>query len=303
MKLTLTHYAKAIIACGLLLAVIAWVECGYSWKNTLSNWSQVEPSTLSLAIALVCLSHFLRASRLYFAYNKFAYNKEDEVNFKRTLGVSFVHNTLSYLFPMRLGEIALPALSKLQLQVDLKYSTATLILIRLFDAHVLLLLLCFFAGSLWLGDSAFWLPLFLIILLPLVMHLFKKISAKIPKLRFAYPLYSHTKTWLRLYCYTVFIWTIKLYALAVLAAKLGGISIGHAWVATIIADGSALSPVTGIANAGTFEVAFTLPLTPLGYNTGKLVKAAVNLHLFILVINIFVGSFGALLLDKRVYND
>lgn len=298
MKLTFVHTIKAAIACTLMLAVVAWVEYSYGWATTLASWSEVNWAVLISAVLLVCISHVLRACRIFFAYRS-----KNNIRFKPTLGVSLIHNTVSYLLPMRLGEIALPALSKHQLKVDLKYSTATLFLIRIFDAHVLLMLLSFFAGSLWLGKNAYWLPVGLLLALPITMQLLKALSQKVEKLKFAVPLYAQTYTWATLYCLTISIWVVKLYALALLSSLLGNIDIGHAWIASILADGSALSPVTGIANAGTFELAFVLPLTPLGYNTQQLVQAAVNLHIFILVINLCAGSFGTLLLDKRASND
>ncbi|WNO11208.1 lysylphosphatidylglycerol synthase transmembrane domain-containing protein [Teredinibacter sp. KSP-S5-2] len=285
---------KSIFALAVLAAVIVWVELEYTWQATLVAWSKLGLIATLLAICLVLTSHLLRVARIYFAYNR-----RGQVAFKRVMAVSLVHNTVSYLLPMRLGEAALPTLSKYQLDVELRYSLATLLLIRLFDAHVLLLLLSFFAGSIWLGKHAVWGPIVLILALPTVMTLMKTAGDRLPKLSFAQPLYANTSSWVSLYAITLAIWLVKLFALAYVASILGDLPIDHAWLATIIADGSALSPITGIANSGTFEFAFALPLVPLGYEMETLVKAAVNLHIFIFFINMAAGAFGAMFLQRK----
>jgi len=270
------------------------VQHAYGWRVTLAIWQHVPLATIAMATVLVFASHFARVARVHYAYSR-----KQAVSFRRTLAVSLVHNTVSFLLPMRLGEIALPALSRHQLNIDLRYSTATLILLRLFDAHVLLCLLTFFAGSMWLGRFALAAPLVLLLALPMAMAALQLAATRIPKLAFTQELLAQKTTWFSLYAYTALIWVIKLFALAYLAASLGKLPIDHAWIATIIADGSALSPITGFANAGTFELAFALPLLPLGYTSEALIKTAVNVHLFIFVINIGIGILGFVLLDTK----
>ncbi|WP_188151429.1 lysylphosphatidylglycerol synthase transmembrane domain-containing protein [Teredinibacter waterburyi] len=295
----LTLILKATFALLMLAALIWWVQSNYGWLELLSAWNQVPLATIGLAALLVIGSHFLRVLRVYRAYSYHTC-----VDFRLTSSVSLVHNTVSFLLPMRLGEIALPALSKHQLGIELRYSSATLVLLRLFDAHMLALLLLFFTGSLWLstyglGQYAIIIPLSLITALPFCIHLLKWGCSRSEKLRFLLPLIQTPQSWLTLYALTMALWLIKLLALALVAAALGHIAIDHAWIATIIADGSALSPLTGFANAGTFELAFAAPLLPLGYELNHLVKVAVNLHLFIFVINIAVGIFGFIGLNPR----
>ncbi|TVZ39423.1 uncharacterized membrane protein YbhN (UPF0104 family) [Alteromonadaceae bacterium 2753L.S.0a.02] len=285
---------KAAFALAMLLALIVWVETQYGWASTLANWSKISVWQVVLLAIGVFSSHLLRVSRVFAAYTF-----KQPVSFKSVSAVSFLHNTISFLLPMRLGELALPALGKHQLAIDYRYSAAVLLLLRLFDAHVLLCLLVFFAGTAWLKYYAWIAPLVLLAGLPLGVHVLKIMSAQITKLAFATPLVSDTRRWLTLYGYTVAIWVVKLFSLAMLASVLGGIPLNHAWLATILADGSALSPVTGFANAGTFELAFALPLKPLGYAMESMVQIAVNVHIFIFVTNIAVGIVGFLLLQNK----
>jgi len=285
---------KIAIASGMAIALLVWVQLSYGWVETLAAWKSVSAVSALAAAVLVMLSHFLRALRVHWAYAQITV-----LPLKKVTAVSLLHNTVSFLLPMRLGELALPVLSRHQLNVDLKYSTATLLLLRIFDAHVLLCLLCFFAGSLFLGRFALMVPVLLVLALPLFVLLVRTLGSRIIKLAFAAPLVKQHRSWLLLYGCSVMIWSIKLFALALLAAALGKLPIDHAWIATIIADGSALSPITGFANAGTFEAAFTLPLLPLGYAAEPLIKTAVNVHLFIFIINIGAGIVGFMLLGSR----
>ncbi|SMF31747.1 Lysylphosphatidylglycerol synthase TM region [Alteromonadaceae bacterium Bs31] len=286
--------AKITFAAAMVLGLIVWVQLSYGWRETLSEWAK--PSILSIALAslFILLSHMLRVTRIYFAYTRV-----QALSFKSCTAVSLVHNTVSFLLPMRLGELALPALSRHQLDIEYKYSAASLVLLRLFDAHVLLSLLLFFAGGLFMGEYALIAPLLLLAALPVFMVILQQLGGRVKKLQFAAPLFKNHRTWLSLYAFTVAIWFIKLLALATLASSLGDLPIDHAWIATIIADGSALSPLTGFANAGTFELAFTLPLLPLGYTAEPLIKTAVNVHLFIFITNICIGIFGFTLLQSK----
>lgn len=285
---------KVVFASAMVLALAIWVQKEFGWIETLAVWQNIPFSIIATSAGFVIVSHLARVTRVHYAYNRL-----QPTAFKRTIGVSLVHNTVSFLLPMRLGELALPALSKHQLAIDIKYATATLLLIRLFDAHVLLCLLLLFAGNLWFGDYALVVPLVLIAALPLCMRLLQMAGYRFSRLSFATSLFQKNTSWMILYGYTLIIWVIKMFALALLASSLGHLPIDHAWIATIIADGSALSPITGFANAGTFELAFALPLLPLGYTIEPLVKTAVNVHLFIFVINICVGIAGFLLLDSK----
>lgn len=285
---------KILVATSFFAALVYWVENQFGWAQTLAEWKNLNIGIVLFAAILVIISHILRVLRVYYAYRQ-----TQKVTLRKVTSVSFVHNTLSYLLPMRLGEAALPALSQHQLDISLKYSSATLVLIRLFDAHMLLLLLSFFTGQIWLGHYALWLPLILILTLPIGMRLLTKVAQKVSKLEFALPLIVKTRSWAVLYGFTMGIWVTKLAGLALLVSLLGHILIDHAWIATIIAEGSAASPITGFANAGTFELAFSLPLVPLGYDIAELVKTGVNLHIFISIINIAIGIVGFALLESK----
>ncbi len=282
---------KSIVAFSFLLGLLLWVNTHLDWKEILSAWSKVEAIHLAGATTLVAFSHWIRALRVHLAYRR-----AHKLDFISVTAVSFVHNTVSFLLPMRLGEAALPLLSKTRLQVPLAYSTASLLLLRIFDAHWLLLLLAIFASASLLNESAMLFILILLASVPVVVWLMAIAANKHQRFKSIRPLVSDALAPIMLYLITGLIWGTKLAALAYLASTLGDLRLDHAWVATIIADASALSPITGFANAGTFEAAFALPLMPLGHDGTTLVKTALNLHLFILITNVAIGAIGMLLL-------
>lgn len=282
---------KVIIAVILFIGLIYGVEQYIGWFLVLSDWSQLNLTAIISMTMLIFLSHLLRIVRVHFAYNL-----THKVAFIDVSAISLLHNTLSFLLPMRIGEAALPVLSRKQLNINIGYATATLFVIRLFDLHVLLMLLLSFASSLFLEKYVQWVSLIFLLALPLGVAILKHLTAKFKLLASAQGLLTPYSVWLKIYIFTLAIWGVKLSALAFLAQQLGHLTFDHAWIATIMADGSALSPVTGVANAGTFEAAFSLPLLPLGYHASELLRIAVNVHLFVFVTNLIAGMIGFMLL-------
>ncbi len=282
---------KSTIAGALLVVLVAWVHFDLGWQKVLDNWTNVSLPILLLICIAILISHGLRVVRVYLAYRK-----KFDVKLFDVAGVSLVHNTVSFLLPMRLGEAALPLLSKNQLQVDLKYSISALVLLRVFDAHVLLMLILCFGSNAYLEDQAKTVSWVLALSTPIVAVGIIKWLRKQIKFAPIAPLVSSFRSLIILYLNTGLVWLVKIGALALLAQQLGITNVSHAWIATIIADASALSPITGFANAGTFEAAFVLPLIPLGYGKEELLSIALNVHILILLTNIVAGAFGAMLL-------
>lgn len=293
MPRTLTISIKLVLAIGLLAALIFWVHTHYDWGQILRAWTTVPLTQIALVCALVGLSHFLRVLRIHQAY---ALHKQ--LQLRDVAAVSLVHNTISFLLPMRLGELALPILSRARLKVSYQYSASSLLLVRLFDAHVLLILVLFVGGGLWFDALGWILSVSFLLLSPIGIVALRWLAKKHSKLDDLSQLLSKLRPVAVIYVLSVAIWLIKIAALAWLVLSLGGLSIDHAWLGTIIADASALSPITGLANAGTFEAAFTLPLLALGYETDSLVSTALNLHLFVLVTNVLAGLCGWLLFKR-----
>ncbi|MFT7560906.1 MAG: uncharacterized membrane protein YbhN (UPF0104 family) [Flavobacteriales bacterium] len=283
--------SKIVIASGLMLGLFLWLDSHYDWNELLTRWNSVDKTLIAICVALVCLSHFLRAYRIYYSYSA-----NEKVRLLDVCAVSLSHNTLSSLLPMKLGELALPILSKHKLNIGLGKSAVTLLLIRLLDAHVLMVFVLFFAANIWLDSYGLILSIGFLLLTPAMVPIARRLTTLHPKLEPLGDIFANIKLLLMLYIQSILIWSVKLTAFALIALSLGNLAIDHAWLATIIADASALSPITGFANTGTYEVAFVAPLLPLGYSSDELVKIALNLHIFVFITNLLAGASGALLL-------
>ncbi len=282
---------KSLVAFGFIAGLLWWADAHIEWADMWSAWQRLSVSALLGATAMVLFSHGMRVIRVHFAYAQ-----QYQLGRLDVAGVSLVHNTISFLLPMRLGEAALPILSRTRLNVGISYSSATLLMLRVFDAHWLLVLLLIFASQSYLGQSAALISWALVLSMPLVLWALRRWLMQSARFSTIKALVRRPRTLIILYVQTGMIWGVKLAALAYLASVLGLLPLDHAWIATIIADASALSPVTGFANAGTFEAAFSLPLLPLNYDASSLVETALNVHIFILVTNIAAGLVGAIML-------
>jgi hypothetical protein len=71
----------------------------------------------------------------------------------------------------------------------------------------------------------------------------------------------------------------------------------RAVLGTIGAELSSVLPIHGIAGSGTYELAMAAVLMPLGLDLPTVLKAAVNLHLYLLGASLLFG-LGALLLPR-----
>ena len=291
-------HMRVIVACVLFIGLIYGVELHVGWSLVLSDWNQLNLTAIISITMLIFLSHLLRIVRIHFTYNL-----THKVRFIDVSAVSLLHNTLSFLLPMRIGEAALPLLSRKQLNINIGYATATLFVVRLCDLHVLLMLLLFFTSSLFLEKNLQWVSVICLLALPFGVAIVRYLSTQLKFLAPVQLLLTSYFVWLKIYIFTLAIWGVKLSALAFLAQQFGILALDHAWIATIMADGSALSPITGIANTGTFEAAFSLPLLSFGYHINELLRIAVNVHIFIFVTNLISGIIGfALLRHTKTIN-
>jgi len=215
-------------------------------------------------------------------------------------GIALVHNSLNFWLPMRLGEVALPILSKTSLNVGYVDSLLTLAYIRQMDVYVLLLLVFYFGGDSVLQGYYYWVVLVCLAGLPLLVFSIRYWSPRLRLVRRIQAITGSGAVPLAAYLVTLSVWLAKLGALSYLALELSDIRFDHAWVAIILADATSISPVTGLANAGTFEAGFVLPLGLLGYGVAETLSVAVAIHIVLGLVSLAVGILGWLLLDKNV---
>jgi len=285
------------LAAGVLITavLIVWVQLTVGWHSVLELFARITPADLALVAAGIVFSHVLRAVRLIICYRARSTNVLD------TAAIGFVHNCLNFLLPMRLGELALPLLSKSNLGVRFRDSTVTLVFIRLLDIHVLLVLVMFFAGGALIDGYFFWLSIACLAGLPLALLTQRYWTSRLPLLRDLPDITGSPRYWVTNYILTTAVWLAKLGALSYLALQLSTIELEHAWVAITLADASSISPITGLANAGTFEAAFVVPLWLLGYDHEMTLSVAVTLHMVLGLVSLAMGSLGfAMMLVRRM---
>ena len=101
----------------------------------------------------------------------------------------------------------------------------------------------------------------------------------------------------RLWGWTALSWTCKLLAYPAVVLHFSDIDLGRAVLGTLGAELSSVLPVHGVAGAGTYELAMSAVLLPLGLDVATILKAAVNLHLYLLGASLLL-ALGALLLPR-----
>lgn len=289
-------YIKLAAGIAITALLVFWVHATVGWGSIVDMAGQITLVDWLLVVAAIVFSHLLRALRLIICYRARRTNPLD------TAAIGFVHNCLNFLLPMRLGELALPILSKSNLGVRFRDSTVALVFIRLLDLHVLLVLVVYFVGGTLIEGRFLWLAVACLVAVPIALLTQRIWAPKLPLFPDLQEITGTPRYWLTNYLLTTLVWLTKLGALSYLALRLSDIELNHAWVAITLADASSISPITGLANAGTFEAAFVLPLWLLGYDHATTLSVAVTLHMVLGLVSLLMGSVGfAIMFFKRLH--
>ncbi len=275
------------LATVIFVALLGWVEYDLGWGNVFQQWQQVSPQQLLLLTLLTLISYVLRAWRIFIIFGQ-----PQQHRFRDYLRISLLHNALNNFLPMRLGEASFPLLMKHHYQQSIVSSSIALLWIRLMDLHWLLLLLggilCTYAQFLGAGliIALIASPLFL----PPILTLGKqtlphKQQQKIENLLASTPELLPLSP--RLYGLTMLIWSVKLAALAFILIIFLPIPFTQALLGVITADLSSVLPIHGLAGSGTYEAAMLAALLPFGIDQSLILMAAVNVHIYLLLVTLF----------------
>ncbi|WP_016954046.1 lysylphosphatidylglycerol synthase transmembrane domain-containing protein [Catenovulum agarivorans] len=275
-----------IIATSIFIAVIYGIELYIGWKSVFAQWQNVSPSQLVLLTLVTFASYWLRAWRVYCYFGQ-----KTQHPFSPYIRINLLHNALNNFLPMRLGEASFPLFMKQSFAFPLLKSTAGLLVIRLMDLHWLLVLLVVIASQ-QISQHALWL-LIPLILVPLMLpncwdYLHKVAPEKIKQKLIQITEHAELtpKFLARIYLLTVLIWLVKLSALCLILQFFIPLPSAQALFAVISADLSSILPIHGIAGSGTFEAAILAALLPLGINQQQVLSAAINLHIYVLVVTL-----------------
>lgn len=290
-----------LVGVALLVGLVVGVEALVGWGPLLAPWRDLSPGELLLLFLFTTASYVLRAVRVY-DYSHQLLRGE----FPATLRLTLLHNGLNNFLPMRLGELAYPLLMKRYFGQAYHASGMTLVWIRLLDLHFLGFLALVFLH--YLDGRWVWL-----LLLPPWMAL-------VPGLYWGHDrLHRRSRAWdgrlgrllgqvlghvpdsagqfFRIWIWTALSWICKFLAYTAVVLHFSDLDLGRAVLGTLGAELSSVLPVHGVAGAGTYELAMSAVLLPLGLDLASILKAAVNLHLYLLGSSLLLG-LGALLLPR-----
>jgi uncharacterized membrane protein YbhN (UPF0104 family) len=283
-----------------------WIlEVFWGWNQLLAPWLSISYVTVLAAVALLALTYFIRAWRIY------DYFRADiDGKYLLTLKLTLLHNVLNNLLPARSGEVSFPVLMKRYFQVSLTRSTATLLWLRFMDLHTVILLgagALYFATATypwWLAAMAVWM------VLPLAAYLaHAKMAGVVPRIR--NPKWQAVATKLisglpnslvelsRAWLWTLVSWSIKIVAMAWILKQFASMSTAQAWVGSVAGDLSSVLPFHAPAGIGTYEAAALGGLAAVGINTDSAMQAAVNLHIMILLSSLLGGALALLIKDAN----
>jgi uncharacterized membrane protein YbhN (UPF0104 family) len=299
-------WGRWLIGSFMLAGLVAWVHWSVGWGPLLAPWLSFPPERLLFLFLMTSLSYLLRAVRIY-DYSRHLLHGL----FPATLRLSLIHNTLNNFLPMRLGELAYPVLMRRYFGQGLTASGVTLLWIRALDLHLLgLLALLFLAQA---HPDPLWAPLIVawIALVPAAywgharlqgwsedrtgrLHgLLRRLLGHVPASGWGF---------FRVWVWTALSWGCKFIAYTAVVLHFVNIETWRAVLGTIGAELSSVLPVHGIAGSGSYEIAMAAVLVPLGLDMATVLKAAVNLHLYLLGASLLLG-LGALLLPRPAPSD
>ncbi len=297
-----------LLGFALLAGLLAWVQETVGWTQLLAPWRSFPPVPLILLLLMTALSYLLRAVRIYDYSHGLLKGA-----FAATLRLSVLHNSLNNFLPMRLGELAYPLLMKRYFGQDYTASGVTLLWIRVLDLHFLLFLGLLFIGR--MGENTgeyrvwFWLALPWMLLIPLAYWghglLRRRMAGRSGRLsdvlnRLLGHVPGNGWRFARIWLWTALSWMFKFTAFSAVVLHFADIGPWRAVIGTIGAELSSVLPIHGVAGAGSYELAMAAALLPLGLDMPSVLKAAVNLHLYLLGANLLLG-LGALLLPRPKY--
>ena len=286
-----------VIGVGLLAGLVALTHYSVGWETLLTPWREISPVVLGGAFSLVLGSYALRTVRVHDYFHPTTSGR-----FLRTFRLVLLHNLFNNLLPMRSGEASFPILMARDFRVPFSRSIPGLLYLRVLDLHFVLLLGAVVLA--WERGALAWILALLLAPIPYGIFRAKEwLGARLAgaggrlvtvgrEALLGLPGTSTLfwKTWL----WTGVNWTVKLMVFAWILRAFTPMPFSHALLGSTTGELSSVLPFHGIAGAGTYEAGVLASLVPLGVELEAALKAAVNLHLFVLGASILAGAMAAL---------
>lgn len=281
----------------LLVGLVALVQYAVGWGALLAPWKEIQPRFLAGSLVLVLGSYVIRAIRIHEYFRPATRGR-----FPRSFRLVLVHNLFNTLLPMRSGEASFPLLMSREFQVPFSRSIPGLVYLRVLDLHFVLSL--GIAVLLWDRGTLGW--LFALLLAPIPYGIFRiqkglRVRLAAGRGRIARlgvetlrGLPASAGLFWKIWLWTVVNWTVKLMVFAWVLRAFAPMPFSFALLASTTGEMSSVLPLHGIAGAGTYEAGVMAGLVPLGVDMEAGLRAAVNLHLFVLGASILAGVLALL---------
>ena len=286
------------------LGLTAAVQYEFGWEAVLAPWRHLPLKGIMVAVSLMLLSYVVRTLRLAAFFSV-----ELRGHFPAALRVNLLHNLWNNLLPT-IGEFSFPILMQRYFIISPTRSIPALLWFRLLDLYFVFLLAL---ASLTLSRGSWRLAGLLTALLTLAIpaiyrwspttvgYLEQKFKGvlreKLGEIRAALP--TSWRLLLLSSWWTLVNWAIKLLVLAWIVQQFLPVNLGQSLLGAIGGELTVVLPVYSIAGAGPYEAGVVAALMPADVAPEEALKAAVNLHLFLLSCTILSGLMSYLLPRNR----
>ncbi len=287
---------RGALSLAIALAFIVFVEWYAGWAELLRPWREVSVPALTAAAALLVLTHVMRALRIHDYFGAPVRDRRGQC-----LQLALQHNLFNNLLPMRTGELAFPVLMSRRFGIGPGVSLPGLLWFRVLDLHTLLLvaapvllaplpravMVLVVLGWLalpWLGWQC--LRRFAAAARTLSGRLGRLLSRLLEGLPGSHAVFWRTHAW------TVANWVLKLAVFAFVLLQFAPLTAGAALLGGIGGEITSVLPIHGAGGFGTYEAGVVVLALPSGLEPAVLLRAAVNLHLFLLGVTLIAGGLA-----------
>lgn len=293
-------------AAGVLIAVafIAFVEWYVGWSILLRPWRALPPVAVALPAVLFGVTYFARAMRLHAHFHEALQGRR-----RACLRLVLRHNLFNNLLPMRTGELAFPVLMARTFGVPASSSVPGLVWLRALDLHAVLLFAL--VAVLWRVPTVAAAAAVAWLALPwLGWRLGRRAGTALRGRRRGSAgrliercldgLPDRGAVFWRVQGWTLATWGLKLAVFAWVLALFAPLGVGAALLGAIGGEVTSVLPIHGLAGMGTYEAGVAAGLAPAGVDPASVVRAAVNLHLFLLGVSVVAGGLAFVPLRREV---
>lgn len=310
MKEWLARHRIALFAAAVILLYACFVEWAWGWAAVAAAWRGVGAGAILLSIALLVVTHLVRAHRMLDYFPEHASG-----HFFRLFRVTQIHNLLNIMLPFRAGETSFPLLMRSEFGVPLAHGASALLVLRLLDLHALLAA----AGVGLVAGRGFapWAVLLWLVFLLLPLFVFplrNRVEAALEKVvpaRFHKHLDAvmdgvppDLDRFLRAWFLTVLNWGIKVLVLAWILGLMGVTPVSATFGGALGGELSSVLPAHAPAGVGTYPAGIAAGALAFGAERNPaaldlLARASINLHLLMIVSALAGTALSLVLPDRR----